>query len=265
MKYFLIGLTLTVFLSCTKQVDTQMSGHSNQIFMHDTLYQLLLDTITKTKIDTVIRYNADTINRDSNHTDTIIIRTTKTDTLIQWKYDTIAVIRMDSFKIVKTDTFTIIRIDSVTIVDTVYGMFASRPSTGLNHIAVNNYVDTSRSDFGNTRIVDIRIGGVVYFVRNGFIDVPDNQQTNMYVDVSYTTYSSAVVSTRDYFDPFVEYSHVLQTGGPSTNQSVFFPYVNTSNLAVINVSDFGLNQEGPAGTSSAHAHWIQEKFVEVKN
>jgi hypothetical protein len=265
MKYILTGLALTVFFACTKQMDNQPADHNNQVTIHDTLYRLVLDTITKTKYDTVVKYNADTLNKDPNHTDTIIIKTTKTDTLIQWKYDTIRVVRTDSFKIVKTDTFTIIRIDSVSIIDTVYGMFASRPSTGLNHIAINNYRDSSKSNFGNTYIVDIRIGGVKYFVKNGYIDVPDNQQTDMYVDVSYNTFSSAVVSTRDYFDPYVEYSHVLQTVGPGSNQAVYFPYVNTSNLAIITVSDFGLNEQGPAGSSSAHSHWITEKYREIKN
>ncbi len=264
MKYILSGLALTIFFACNKQMDTQPSGHNNQGNIHDTIYRIVLDTITKTKYDTVVKYNGDTL-RDPAHTDTVIIKTTKTDTVIQWKYDTIQIVRTDSFKIVKTDTFTIIHIDSVSIVDTVYGMFASRPPTGLNHIAVNNYRDSSKSNFGNTYIVDIRIGGVRYFVKNGYIDVPDNQQTDMYVDVSYNTFSSAVVSTRDYFDPFVEYSRVLQTVGPGSNQAVYFPYINTSNVAIITVSDFGLNQQGPTVTSSAHSHWVTEKFREIKN
>ena len=255
MKYILaIGLPI-VFISfcasCTKELEKDIL-HT----VHDTLYLKMTDTINRfgTKSDTVIKYNADTSRQGANNTDTLIITTTKTDTLIQIKYDTI------------------IKIDSVIVRDTVYGMYASKPSGNLNHIKVNQFPDSVNGSY----ITHIYFGGTEYFLTaDHFVDVPSGLQTTLSVEIMYKYGDATTVAMRDYFDPLVTYQYVLQVQGGTVGQRqdyiVEFPYVNTTNLVTITLKDnlngegglFAGDYPGQGDGLNAHAHYVKPVYNRI--
>jgi len=255
MKYILAValpiIFITFYTSCTKELEKDIL-HT----VHDTLYQKMTDTTNRfgIKTDTLIKYNSDSARQGPNNTDTLIITTIKTDTLIQIKSDSI------------------IKVDSVIVIDTVYGIYASKPFGNLNHIKVNQFPDS----VNGSSITHIYFGETEYSVTpDHFVDVPWGLQTTLRVEIMYKYGDATTVAMRDYFDPLVTYQYVLQVQGGTVGQRqdyiVQFPYVNTTNLAIITLKDnvngkggfFAGDYPGQGEGLNAHAHYLKPVYKRV--
>lgn len=152
------------------------------------------------------------------------------DTVIKYHTDTL-----------QADTVIIIKHvhDTIVIVDTVYGLYAhGNPVYPGDPIFIYVYPDVNSS---NTQLVEINIGGRYFTPDSNHAIYPGgNIETYMDLRIQWTGDSHSVAWTRNYFDPFVEYMPVRQ--GYGSDQYLVFPYINTSTLYSVTISDFGLNK-----------------------
>lgn len=290
MKYILILITVVIALSLS--VSCKKLSRVDPDPIHDTIFvdRTQVDTVRfyATKSDTIIRYNNDTTIRDIYHTDTIIVVKTQYDTLVQHKYDTVYLTKTthdtinrfvflsdtvnNYITIVKHDT--VLQTQIVIQTDTIWGQFASMPSTGRQHIAIHQYSDTSTPGQLHSKIIKIVIGGVTYVPgpdtvwKNSageFIDVPNNQITNMQITISQDKYSWATIAIYKFYPSnYVMYMTGLQIGGPSDTQVFDFPYVDVNNTWIIEMSDFGLHKTS-ANTSKPGVKATYEQIKNVRN